>query len=132
MVMVKSKPLPPIRRPDGRLYRPRRIVVIPWDDWHGSSGALVLGTQDIGHARVLAEAECRYRWDSYAGRAALGWWRDGFENGERAWVWDVVRGRAGVSFRAQDVPWQPIPAPPEVWYRVGWPRPPIRDVPLPA
>jgi hypothetical protein len=88
-----------IQRPNGKPYRPRRIFaqVIGEED----EGVLVLGTHNIARAQGLADRVA----ESTVGRGftavdpCLGWWRDGFESGWRAWVSDEVHGRAGVLFR---------------------------------
>lgn len=90
---------PPVVRPDGRVYRPRRLVVQEWeDDWE--SGVLVLGTHDVVRARALALGVCHrdHGPESTALFVATGWYRDGYAYGERAWIHDDVRGRAGVKF----------------------------------
>ena len=91
-----------ITRPDGRVYRSRKVTanaVIDEDEF--VCGVMVLGTHDVGRAKPLADwlaADTTGR-----GFAAIdpetGWWRDGFECGERRWVNDEVRGRPGVLFR---------------------------------
>lgn len=99
--------LPPVQRPNGALYRPRALSVHAWDnqgeytqDW---AGVVVLGTHDVDVARPLAkEAVGHYHSCSHAVRPERVWWRDSIRGGERTWVWDDVRGRAGVSFVASD------------------------------
>lgn len=89
----------PIKRPNGKLYRPRRVVAYAVGE--DTDAVLVLGTHDLDRARPLADDLARYLLG--AGYAAVqpetGWWRDGMEMGERRWVTDEVRGRAGVLFR---------------------------------
>ena len=91
-----------IRRPDGRLYRPRKITGHALaDDEDFVTGVLILGTHDVGRAQVLAD-ECAVAWVDRgfkAVRPETGWYRDGFEYGRRCWVSDEQRGRAGVLFR---------------------------------
>lgn len=93
--------LPAIRRPNGRLYRPRNLAAVMLSDEDGiESAVLVLGTHGQEAARPLADDSAR----RYAGRGYVavnpvpGWWRDGIERGERVWVWDDVTGRAGLRF----------------------------------
>jgi hypothetical protein len=100
--------LPPITRPNGKTYRPRRIVARPWendDAQDNRCGAVVLGTHDIDLARPLAQRECTYRFGmAYAIKPDVDWFRDGFVYSERAWIRDEVRGSAGVMFTASDDP----------------------------
>lgn len=104
---VGTADLPAIRRPDGRPYRPKKVVARPWyEDCAGvglSCGVVVLGTHDVGRARELAE-DCCARWYDLP-RAVwpeVGWYRLGYSGarGEQSWVDDPVRGRAGVLFQA--------------------------------
>jgi hypothetical protein len=97
--MTETKDIPPIERPNGKLYRPRKIVAFMVGE--EDEGVLVLGTHDRQRAQPLA--------DQMAGHVAghgfvaaewvTGWYRDGFECGERRWVSDEVHGRPGVYFR---------------------------------
>lgn len=100
-----DEPLPPIERPDGRTYRPRKVIAHAWEDdgYYNDRGAVVFGTHDVERARELAERACAGWYGmTHAVRAELGWFRDGYESGRRAWVNDPVRGRAGVWFTASD------------------------------
>jgi len=103
-----NEPLPPITRPNGKVYRPRKLTAGAWenddyrDDW---AGCFVFGTHDIDLARPLAEEECRFAFGvQHVIKPELVWIRDGFESGERRWVYDEVRGRAAVRFVASDDP----------------------------
>lgn len=100
-----------LTRPDGRLYRPRshKLRAHAWenpeawreDDDH--SGVIILGTLDPERARPFAVKMCRHWFGvSEAERPRPGWWRDGFENGERRWIHDASRGAPGVMFTAVD------------------------------
>lgn len=93
-----------ISRPNGAIYRPRKVVAYDWEDpwaWDtATQGAVVFGTHDVDRARPVAEQVC----GNYAVNPRKGWWRDGYANGERAWIHDPVRGRAGVMFDASDDP----------------------------
>lgn len=88
-----------IKRPNGKTYRPRRVLAYPVGE--DGEGVVVLGTHDLARAQALADEVAR----SVAGSGFVaadpwrGWWRDGFECGERRWVSDEERGRAGVLFR---------------------------------
>lgn len=88
-----------IERPNGKLYRPRRVVAYICGE--EDEAVLVLGTHDYARAQVLANQMAEYVAGS--GYVAVdwvtGWYRDGFEMGHRQWVTDEVRGRAGVFFR---------------------------------
>lgn len=91
-----------ISRPDGRIYRSRKVIAYAVvDEDEIVCGVMVLGTHDVGRAKPLADwlaADTTGR-----GFAAIdpetGWWRDGFECGRRRWVRDPEGGRAGVWFR---------------------------------
>lgn len=86
-------PLVPVTRPDGRVYRPRKIRCVDGDQgWGDPLFVIVLGTHDIEAARKLAED--RAAWIDpeitlKGGRA--GWYR---VTGDR----DEARGAAGVMF----------------------------------
>ena len=88
-----------IQRPNGKPYRPRRVAAFTVGE--DDEGVVVLGTHDLTSAQVLADELAR----RVAGPEYVavdpwrGWWRDGFENGRRAWVCDEEHGRAGVLFR---------------------------------
>ena len=96
-----------ITRPNGKPYRPRKVTghaVADEDDM--VVAVVVLGTHDVERARPLAE-DCVRAWvdGSYtAVNPVTGWWRDGFDMGQRCWVADPVRGRAGVWFKVAEVP----------------------------
>ena len=95
-------PEPPIQRPDGSLYRPRKLAaepVLDGDEW--TVGVVVFGTHDPGRAYPLALALAARDVDSgyVPVDPDLVWWRDGFEIGHRAWIIDEQHGRGGVFFR---------------------------------
>jgi hypothetical protein len=98
--------LPPVQRPNGKLYRPRKVsghAVADEDDM--VIAVIVLGTHDIERARPLAES-CVRAWvdGGYTAVSPVtGWWREGFSMGELCWVDDEARGRAGVRFEAAEV-----------------------------
>lgn len=97
-----------IERPDGRLYRPRKVVCWPWenDTVHGwSGGAVVLGTHDVEQARALADPSIKawFDFELSAVEPELGWFRLGYEGGDPTWIVDERRGRAGVWFTAKVV-----------------------------
>jgi hypothetical protein len=110
--------LPAIVRPNGKTYQPRKIAVEAWENDNASDGwtvgAIVFGTHDVDFARPLAtEAVRRFDDDMVALGAETGWYRDGFQGGERTWVDDPDLGRAGVWFRADYPPAPPVTAQPE-------------------
>lgn len=92
----------PIARPDGSLYRPRKVIayfVVDGDEI--PCGVIVLGTHRLDESIFgLAAALCR---DWGRGAAAADpvpvWWRDSFVSGRRCWVDDPGHGRAGIWFR---------------------------------
>lgn len=90
-----------IMRPNGRPYRPRKVIAHALsDEYDWLSGVLVTGTHDqdraLRLARALVSQELGPDYEPvYAGG---GWWRDGMEGGERRWVADDERGQAGVLF----------------------------------
>lgn len=96
--------LPPITRPNGKPYRPRRLRVVGWDAdkrdgtvWR----VAVLGTHDIAVAREHAPQgyHCPYLINP-----ELGWVRLGMCHGEPTWLHDEVRGAACVIFDESDDP----------------------------
>ena len=99
--------LPPIERPDGRLYRPRMIVAHVWDNeqaygHYDDYGVFVFGTHDVERARALADQAIKHFFDSglTATEPERRWVRLGYDNGELAYIDDPVRGRAAVQFTA--------------------------------
>lgn len=107
--------LPAIIRPNGKTYRPRKVIVEPWEidgaAYGWESGVIVFGTHDVEVAQPLADVVCKgFDPDYVAVGAKPIWYRDGYENGERVWMDDEVRGRAGVWFRADYPP--AVPASP--------------------
>jgi hypothetical protein len=92
---------PPIQRPNGRLYRPRKVSARVLTDEDGiESSVLVTGTHDVVRALDLARAVAR----QYVGTRSepadprQGWWRETIRRHDRYWEWDEVRGAAGVMF----------------------------------
>ena len=104
--MSEQIPLVPITRPNGKLYRPRKITTEPWENPYDDSeiGALVFGTHDIEAARPLATQVIQWAYDPtfVAGRARLRWLSDKIRNGDPVWVDDAEHGRACVCFDADE------------------------------
>lgn len=102
-------PLAPIVRPNGKLYRPRKVMCYAWAgdepvEWW-ARGVIILGTHDLDRAREFAERMCAYWYGlEHAIRPVVGWWRDSYSGDGPAWVDDPVRGRAGISFTASEEP----------------------------
>jgi hypothetical protein len=93
--------LPAIERPNGKLYRPRKLVACPVSDQYDEIAAVVVfGTHDPDRAQALADSLARRDVDSgyVAANPGRVWWRDGFECGQRTWAVDDEHGRAGVLF----------------------------------
>lgn len=93
--------LKPVTRPDGRVYRPRKITGhAVADDGDLLSGVCILGTHDLAVAQPLADEYAS--WQLGSGSVALepetGWFREGYESGRPMWIRDPVKGRAGVMF----------------------------------
>jgi hypothetical protein len=92
-----------ITRPNGKPYRPRKVIAAAvCDEDESLAGVIVLGTHDLAVAQTLAD---RYAaWQLGSGTVAadplLGWYRDGLVNGQRCWITDEARGRAGIWFRS--------------------------------
>lgn len=94
--------LPAIERPNGKLYRPRRIRVTGWDNIYDHDYAwqvAVLGTHDVDVAREFAPQgyHCPHLINP-----TLGWIRLGMCHGEPTWLNDEVRGAACVIFDESD------------------------------
>lgn len=98
--------LPAIERPNGKTYRPRKIVVEPIERPDGGYAVIVFGTHDVEFAWPLATTWIKAETDPQdaAGEPRVGWWRDGYIYGERTWIPDDDLGRAGVWFTAVDDP----------------------------
>lgn len=99
-----TETLPPITRPNGKLYRPRSLRVVGWDDhstYPESWQVAVLGTHDIARARE--EARHGYHCPHLI-NPETGWVRLGMRRGDPHWVYDEVRGAACVIFDESDDP----------------------------
>jgi len=92
-----------IVRPNGKVYRPRkglRVAVYDNRDTGGiGHGIMVLGTHDIAAAvDVATRNPGDYECEISAEYAVVGWTRDGYQNNQRWWTEDPVRGAASVTF----------------------------------
>ena len=89
---------PAIQRPDGTLYRPRKITAnAVTDDDEILCGVVVFGTHDIALAHPLADQYVAWQLDSgyVAAEPCTVWWRDGFDGGRRMWLTDEEHGAPG-------------------------------------
>ncbi|MGB3483997.1 MAG: hypothetical protein WBB07_17495 [Mycobacterium sp.] len=95
-----------LTRPNGKPYTPRftGLQAHLWENHNiGESGVIIFGTLDPDQAHDLAVQMCRYWYGvNGVGDPQPGWYRNGFQNGERWWIRDDVRGRPGVMFEAVD------------------------------
>lgn len=91
--------LPPVPRPYGGFYVPRKLTAERVDE-DALTGVIVFGTHSVARAQPLADELARREAGSgyRAVFSGCGWWRDGFEHGRRSWVVDHERGRAAVLF----------------------------------
>jgi hypothetical protein len=104
--------LTPVTRPNGKVYRPRKITARPVADSDELlCGVVVLGTHDTGRAKPLADALAHQEFAGFeATDPETGWFREGYESGQPVWIRDDVHGRAGVWFhevaeRAEEARW---------------------------
>jgi hypothetical protein len=100
-------PLPPIERPNGKIYRPRKIRAIYCENPYGRrNDVFVLGTHDLIGALEAAAGEVRYRLGGpyflIDAVGELGWWREMLHSGERVVVSDDVRGAAGIRYEVEE------------------------------
>jgi len=94
--------LPPITRPNGKTYRPRKLIAQAVADCDGEdlAGVVVFGTHDAGRAKRLADRYVALYGDAdmEAVNPDRVWWRDTFSWGSRRYEDDDRHGRAGVRF----------------------------------
>jgi len=100
-----SIPKVPITRPNGKVYRPRKVMchALSNEDTGTLTAVIVLGTHDVDAARELASRVGPY-WadeDVKLGGAEVSWWRKGYCWGALCWLEDDVRGAAGVRFEVK-------------------------------
>lgn len=88
--------LTPVPRPNGKLYRPRKVPSVEqYADRHDCTGAVVLRTHDVELAVALAVNLIR-EYDLDPANAYTTWWRvvpfdpDGYF--DSAWLHDPARG----------------------------------------
>lgn len=96
----------PVHRPDGRLYRPRKLPAAMLLGYDEIEGVCVMRTHSLETATSLALAVLRqydnaWPWELSNARCEWGHWRPaGRESGERAWARDEtgLTGQAAVFF----------------------------------
>lgn len=98
----------PITRPNGKVYRPRKIREIYCENDYGRrNDVFVLGTHDLLGAAGRAVAEARYRIGHSEflldAVGEIGWWREMVQRGERVVISDEVRGAAGIRFEVEEL-----------------------------
>ena len=99
-----AEKLPPITRPNGKPYRPRRLRVVGWNlntVYPEVLQVAVLGTHEVDKARESAPQGYHC---AYLINPTLGWVRLGMSHGEPTWLHDEVRGAACVIFDESDDP----------------------------
>jgi hypothetical protein len=118
--------LPTLARPDGGLYRPRKITTETWGNEDEVTDIVVFGTHDAQFARPIALKAA----DEYVDKFYTKPWRlEVADEGERVWrtrrlacfdegapiyQWwhDPKNGRAGVRFSVTETDdWEPQPEP---------------------
>ncbi len=91
-------------RPNGKPYRPRTsgLRARAWENpesYEQSAGVIVFGTLNPDEAHAFALVSAGYWFGTgEVNEPVSGWWRDGFDRGERTWVADGERGAPGVMF----------------------------------
>ena len=100
----------PVHRPDGRLYRPRKLpeAMLLSDADEAVDGVCVMRTHSLETARQLAEAALQrydgaFPWELTNERTEWGHWRPDGEEGRRAWERDEtgLTGAPAVFFDAE-------------------------------
>lgn len=88
-------------RPDGRLYRPRKMpaAVIVHDHHEDPAWIYVLRTHELDRARRLAEEIADREQLDLEGEPWREWVREGMNRGERFYFNDAARGVPAVIFR---------------------------------
>lgn len=95
--------LEPVERPNGKLYRPRLIRAHMIDDEDHWPFVVVLGTHDKKVALPVAQKELDQNENGLLARPICPvWYRLTISNYETCWIWDDVRGAAGVLFATEE------------------------------
>lgn len=97
--------LEPITRPNGKVYRPRKVVTWKWENEgypNDDCGVVVLGTQDLDRALKAADRAIKFWYDTdlVPANPEVNWFRLGYSYGDLVWLRDETSGRAGVMFTA--------------------------------
>ncbi|HEY6493279.1 MAG TPA: hypothetical protein VIZ43_08405 [Trebonia sp.] len=93
--------LPAIERPNGKPYRPKRVMGRLLNEATDEPTLiLVTGTHDTDRAAEFARELAAYWLGSDVEPVApmRGWWRQSIRRGDEYWTDDDVRGAAGVIF----------------------------------
>lgn len=101
--MIDMTRLEAIKRLNGCLYQPKKLVVESWDNEEpGEYGVFVIGTHDLAVAQPLADKLIQYWYehDMIGTRPEKRWIRLGYGYNGPAWIDDFVRGRAAIQFTA--------------------------------
>ena len=94
----------PVERPNGKVYRPRKLRVAVIDDDYGPPFVAVLGTHDAELAHYLACDEAHRHFGSVrVTDPRLVWYRKSISNNEPVWIWDSERGAPGVVFAIEEI-----------------------------
>jgi hypothetical protein len=93
--------LPAVTRPNGKLYRPRKIrSEVLYDQDSVESEVVVLGTHDVLTATVLATRDVQSIDAGFEpADPVLSWYRQSIRNGDPFYEYDEIRGAACVLFQ---------------------------------
>jgi len=112
-----SNGIPAIERPNGKLYRPRKIEAVGLGNDDEITHILIFGTHDARFAETFAGPELErltgeFYYTDYrleiSGQGECGWWRRdlaGWDEGAPMYQFakDPEKGRAGVMFPVDEV-----------------------------